>query len=101
MDAVEQIKEFVRFLEGSYKPKLLEAIRNGHNFLVIDFAELSEFSPKLAETLIDEPEAVIEAAEEAVKEIVEIKTKRFNVRLKSLPTAQSMLIRNIRSVHLN
>ena len=41
MEVDEQIKVFRDFIEQNYYPELLEAVRKGNNFLVLDFSLLS------------------------------------------------------------
>jgi len=38
MEVDEQIKVFRDFIEQNYYPELLEAVRKGNNFLVLDFS---------------------------------------------------------------
>ncbi|MBW3014905.1 minichromosome maintenance protein MCM [Candidatus Woesearchaeota archaeon] len=101
MDASEQIKRMQEFLESYQHAELLEKIRKGMNFHVIDFADLSEFDPDIAEELLENPHDIIKATEIAIEQFdLPEKVKRFNVRFKNLPESQKMLIRNIRSKHI-
>lgn len=100
MEAAKQIKRFEEFLESNYKAELLKKIRQGKNFLVIDFSELLKFDPDLADELLELPEETIMAAEEAVREIVDVEVKKFNIRLRNIPEDQRIMIRNIRSKHI-
>jgi len=100
MDAIDQIKEFEKFLESNYKAKLLKNIRNGKNYLIIDFAELAKLNHELADELLEDPEEVIKAGEEAVRDLVDTEIKKFNIRITNLPEDQKIMIRNIRSNHI-
>jgi len=102
MDAETQIVTFQDFLEQNYKAEILEAIRKGQAFVITDFTELSKFSPELAEDLLENPNEVIEAAEQAVKHFdLPDSMGRFFVRFSNLSAAQKYMIRDIRSKHID
>ncbi len=102
MDVEEQIKIFREFIEGNCYPQLLEAVRKGQTFLVLDFSELIKFNPELAEEILESPEDLLKAAELAVKEFdLPKKVLKFNVRLTNLPESQKIKVNEIRSKHLN
>jgi len=101
MDAAEQIKRFYEFLEKNYHNNLLETVRKGKNFFVIDFQELSRFDPELAEEILEQPEETIKAAEIAVEQFeLPRPVKRFRIRLTNIPEDQQVAIRHIRSNHI-
>src|SRR3989344_2639334 len=102
MDVEEQIKVLREFIEKNYYPQLLEAVRKGHSFLVMDFLELITLSPELAEEMLEAPEELLKAAELAVKEFdLPRKVSKFSVRFKNLPESQKVPISEIRSQQLN
>ena len=102
MDAVEQIKQFKEFLEEIYKAELSEGVRKGLTFISLNFDELSKFNPDLAEDLLDMPEETIKAAELAVEQFdLPKEVKNFKARFYNLPESQKIVIRNIRSKHIN
>jgi len=98
MELTERIRKFKEFIEKNYYSELLESVRRGENFLVIDFKKLVEFDHKLAEILLEEPENTLKAAEQSLEEF-DIKN-RFRIRVKNLPKSQKIMIRDIRSKHL-
>ena len=101
MEAAEQIKLFQEFIEENQHAEVLERVRKGENFLIIDFAELSKFNPELANELLDTPEEVIRAAEISIEQFdLPKKIKNFRVRFSNLPELQKIKIRNIRSKHI-
>jgi replicative DNA helicase Mcm len=101
MDASEQIKRFYNFLEKNYQSKILENIRKGKNFLVIDFSKLSTFDHELAEEILEQPEETIKAAEIAVEQFeLPNPIKRFRVRVTKIPEDQTVAIRHIRAMHI-
>lgn len=101
MEPAEQIRAFEEFLQLHYHQQLLEQVQKGHSFLVIDFITLSKFNPDLANLLLDQPEEVIKAAELSVQEFdLPKKVKDFKLRFQNLPETQNLMIRNIRSNHI-
>ncbi|MBS3176129.1 minichromosome maintenance protein MCM, partial [Candidatus Woesearchaeota archaeon] len=100
MDASQQISTFKELLESQYHAELLERIRKGQSWIEIDFAELSKFSPELADAFLDMPEEVLKAGELAVRQI-ESTSAEFSLRIFNLPESQRLQIRDIRSKHLN
>jgi len=102
MEVEEQIKIFREFIEQNYYPQLLEAVRKGQSFLVLDFSELIKFNTEICEELLESPEELLKAAELTIKEFdLPKKNSKFNVRLKNLPESQKISISEIRSKHLN
>ncbi|PIN86146.1 AAA family ATPase [Candidatus Woesearchaeota archaeon CG10_big_fil_rev_8_21_14_0_10_44_13] len=101
MELMDQIKRFAEFIELHHHAELLERVRKGSNFLVIDFTELSKFDPGLADLLLDQPEEVIKAAEVSVREFdLPEEAKNFKIRFSNLPETQKINIRDIRSEHI-
>jgi len=100
MEAVEQIKEFEKFLERDYKAQILESVRKGEKYFVVDFNNISKFNHELADKLLEEPEEVIKACEEAIKDIIDEDLSKFTIRINNLPESQKVMIRNIRSNHI-
>lgn len=98
LDAATQIELFKEFFENSFHAELLENIRRGKNRLVIEFDKLAQFSPELADLLLEEPENTLKAASIAVEQLEG--AKNFHVRFKELPDSQEIPIRNLRSNHL-
>ncbi len=102
MDVDEQIRIFREFIEQSYYPQLLEAVRKGESFLVLDFSELIKYNTEISEELLESPEELLKAAELAVKDFdLPKKVGKFTVRLRNLPESQKVTISEIRSKHLN
>src|SRR3989344_361760 len=102
MEVDEQIKLFKEFIETNYYPQLLESVRKGHSFLVLDFSELIKFNSELSEETLEQPEELLKASEIAIREFdLPKKITKFNIRLRNLPISQKVQISNIRSKHLN
>lgn len=101
MDVDEQIKVFREFIEQNYYPELLEAVRKGRNFLVLDFSELIKFNTEITEEILENPEELLKAAELAIKDFdLPKKISKFNARFTNLPDSQKIQISEIRSKHL-
>ncbi|MEM3092048.1 MAG: minichromosome maintenance protein MCM, partial [Candidatus Pacearchaeota archaeon] len=83
----------------SNKKEIGESIRKGKNVVFLDFMKLSEFSNKLAEEILINPEETLSLIELAIEEMGIITNAR--VRLFNLPKSQEIMIRNIRSKNLN
>ncbi|MEM2131135.1 MAG: minichromosome maintenance protein MCM [Candidatus Woesearchaeota archaeon] len=102
MEASEIIKKFFDFLEKNYLSEISEKAMKGETFLVVDFKLLMEFDPDLANLLLEEPEEVIKGAEYAIQQIdIGKELKNFSVRIKNLPLTTEVMIKDIRSIHLN
>ena len=94
-DLIIEAKNFF----DSHKKELGESLKKANNVVYLDFMELTEFSNKLAEEILTNPEETLSLVEIAIEESGLIKNAR--VRLKNLPKIHEMKVRNIRSKHLN
>ncbi len=95
------IQKVQEFLEKTQLEKLLEQVRLGENFLVVDFSELAKFDLELADLLLDQPDDVFKAGEIAVSQLdLGKEVNNFALRFVNLPHSAELMIRNIRSVHL-
>jgi len=98
VDANEQINTFYEFLQAEYQQDIIRQASKGNEFLKIDFALLSKFNPELAESLLENPEDVIRAAELAIGNFeIEGGVKNFKARFHNLPVSQNIPIRDIRA----
>jgi replicative DNA helicase Mcm len=102
MEVEEQIKVLREFIEQNYYPQLLEGVRKGQMYLVLDFSELVKFNTEISEELLESPEEVLKAGEMAVKEFdLPLKVQKFTIRLTNMPDSQKINVSDIRSKHLN
>ena len=102
MEVEEQIRNLRDFLERNYYPQLLEGVRKGQSFLVVDFAELIKFNTELSEEFLEAPVELLKAAEMAVKDFdLPTKVIKFNIRFTNFPDSQKVNVSDIRSKHLN
>ena len=100
-DTFSQIDEFKEFFESVYESDLIEISKKGSNFLVIDFSELSKFNVDLAEKVLNEPTEALLNAELALDQLGISFKKRLKLRFVNLPDSQKIMIRDIRSAHLD
>jgi len=101
MEAQEQIEKFKDFIEKDYLAVLTDNLRKDKKFLVVDFNEVSRFDPELADILLEQPEDSIKAAELAIEQLDLENSENTKVRFSNLPESQQIMVRNIRSKHLN
>jgi replicative DNA helicase Mcm len=83
----------------SYKEKLKTSLRDENSVIFIDFMEIAEETPFLSEEIVKNPEETLRSMEVAIEEMGLANNVR--VRLTNLPKSNDVLIRNIRSKHLN
>lgn len=76
-----------------------ESIRKGKSTIHLDFTKLTEFSNKLSEEILTNPEETLRIIEVAMEETGLVKNVR--VRLINVPRTQEIKVRNIRSRNLN
>jgi replicative DNA helicase Mcm len=101
MNTGEQIQKFAEFIDKYYGKDIFELVRKGLNYIVLDFSKLAKFCVELSEDILDNPDDTIRAAEIAVKQMDIGAQNQFRVRFSNLPETQKVLIKDIRSVHLN
>ncbi len=94
-DLIIEAKSFFDF----HKKELGESLRKGQSVIFLDFMKLTEFSNKLAEEILLNPEEALRMVELAIEESGLVSNVR--VRLFNLPKSQEMKVRNIRSKNLN
>jgi replicative DNA helicase Mcm len=94
-DIIIEAKSFFDF----HKKDLGESLRKGQNVIFLDFMKLTEFSNKLAEEILSNPEEALRTVELAIEESGLVSNVR--VRLFNLSKSQEVKVRNIRSKNLN
>ncbi|MBI4439812.1 hypothetical protein HY638_02470 [Candidatus Woesearchaeota archaeon] len=100
MEAKDQVKKFREFFEQHELDRLMQQVRSGKFWIEVDFLKLSMFEPELADSLIEDPEEVVKAAELAFAEFDFEDSKKCKVRFYNLVASQKMFIRNIRSTNI-
>jgi replicative DNA helicase Mcm len=102
METAQQISIFKDFIEHNYYDALLENVAAGRMFLPIEFSKLSKFDPFLADMLLDQPEEILAAAQQAIGQFdidPEI-SKKIKIRIFDLSRKEKIFIRDVRSKHI-
>jgi replicative DNA helicase Mcm len=94
-DLIIEAKKFFDF----YKKELGKSVRKGSSMVTLDFMRLTEFSNKLPDEILSNPEETLRLIELGIEETGLIKNAR--VRLVNVPKSQEIKVRNIRSRNLN
>jgi len=94
-DIIIEAKKFFDF----NKKELGRSIKKGSNVIYIDFMKLTEFSNKLSDEILLNPEETLSLIEQGIEESGLVKNVR--VRLINFPKSQEIKIRNIRSKNLD
>ncbi len=106
-DQKELIRKFRKLYEkDEYSSQIADIISevHGKKSIVIDYGELSEFDPEMAEILPDDPEFIIRAAEDAlfehIRETYDTERKGLHARFHTFPPSSKVSIRALRSEHV-
>ncbi|MBT4870060.1 MAG: minichromosome maintenance protein MCM [Candidatus Diapherotrites archaeon] len=100
------IERFEEFFNLEYKKEIEKIIESypESKSLIIDYKILERFDPILADELVDNPDAVLEAAHKAISEvnIPSLNVEEFKpfIRFSNLPKDSEPDLRNISSKHL-
>jgi len=94
-DLLTEAKNFF----SATKKEIIGTVREGERVIHLPFSRLAQFSPELADNLIDAPEETIALLENALEESELVKNPR--VRLLDIPQTMHTRIRNIRAKHLD
>lgn len=89
---------FDEFLRERYYVALDKASRE-EAALIVDFNDVDRFDPIIADQLLEMPEKVLQAFNEAAQRLSEADYK-INVRVRNLPERRSVRIRNLRAKHM-
>ena len=105
-EVVDRFKEFYEAYPDVSEPKYKKLIdkmkMEGKSSLDINFDDVIDFDFDLSEQLLSEPEQILSAPSEALKETYGAETeKRLTARFLNLPSKDRVDIRDIRAVHIN
>src|SRR3990167_4044567 len=101
MEEADRIKLFIDLFERRYLSKIQENTRLGKKRVTIEFNDISEFNPELAELLLDQPEDTIKCAEFALEQMDIEGINNTKVRIRNLPESTKIRIRDLRAKNLN
>ena len=93
-EIIVEAKGFFNF----YKKEIGDAIRKEQKIVYINFNDLSSFSHKLSDALLERPEEIIVLMESAFEETGLV--KNIKIRFIDLPETNYVKIRDIRAKHL-
>ncbi len=82
-----------------YKREIGEFLKRDNRVIPLNFMKLTEFSNKLSDEILADPEKTIEIIESAIQDVWTISGVR--IRLSNLPESSQIKIRNLRSRHLD
>ncbi len=94
-ELINEAKNFFEF----HKKEIGDSLRKWKNAIYLDFSKISEFSNKLSEEILVNPEETQGLIEVAIEELGLISNVR--VRFMNLPKSQEIKVREIRSKNLN
>ncbi|MBU4069413.1 MAG: hypothetical protein KJ646_00350 [Nanoarchaeota archaeon] len=94
-DLLIEAKNFFDF----HKKELGKSIRDETNVINLNFIQLTEFSNKLSDEILANPEDTLKIVEQAIEQSSLVDNVR--VRLTNMSKSQEIKIRNLRSRHLN
>ncbi|MEM5879432.1 MAG: LAGLIDADG family homing endonuclease [Candidatus Aenigmatarchaeota archaeon] len=100
MEREEIVEKFAEFLREYYYNELVSAATEGKKSLLIDFSVLDKFNPELASYLLENPEEVLSAAENSLRQIDLPGQTTLRIRIFNLPEERQIRIRNIRAEHI-
>lgn len=113
LNIVDRFVDFLKVYEekpGDYKYRreIARMAIERRISVTIDFMDLLSFDEELASLLVEKPREVLEAASEAIREVLRIedpeyasRVKRLYARVRGLPETLHVPLRGIRAVHLN
>jgi len=101
------VEKFEAFFEQVYKKEIQRLVEKypETKSLNIDFKQLEKFDFQLADDLIEKPDYLLDAAQQAIQKIdipaLDLDEFKPHIRFYNLPKDREPLIRNISSSHLN
>ncbi len=100
------IERFEEFYNAEYKKQIERIIESypQERSIVVDFKALEKFDPILADELLDNPDTILEAAQNAIQNIhiPTLTTEAFkpHVRFTNLPKDSEIDVKNLSSKHI-
>lgn len=95
---VELVDRLEDFIKTKYYNELQKCLRE-ERILVIDFSDMDRFDPIAADQLLEDPDNVLKAFDEAAKHAA-MEDDNITVRIRNLPESRFIRIRNIRAKHM-
>ncbi len=100
MKGEEIVENLAEFLMEFYYDELTNVIIEGKKSINVDFSLLDKFDTDVADYLLENPEEVMLAADDAVKQIDLPGEPKLKIRFFNLPESREIRIRNVRAAHI-
>jgi len=100
MEREEVVEKLAEFLKEYYYNELISATTENKKSILVDFSILDKFNPELSDYLLENPDEVLDAAEESLKQIDLPGEVKLRIRIFNLPESKQIRIRNIRAEHI-
>jgi len=101
MEQEELVERFSEFFNEFYIDDLVTALTENKKSIEVDFSLLDKFDVEVADYLFENPEEVVRAAEDAVKQIdTGLADAKLRIRFFNMPSSKEIRIRNIRAEHI-
>lgn len=104
---MEKLTEVLEsFFSKFYKNDILEAVREGRNFIVINYSLLERFDSEVADMVITKPQEFLDKANEVVRDEAvkgsyeEAEKIKIVVRIMGVPDSHKLRIRDLRHYHI-
>jgi len=94
------IEKFSEFLREYYYNELLTAYNENKKSVYIEFDLIDKFDTELADALLDNPQEILEYAEQSLSQIDLPGEVKLKIRVLSLSEENEIRIRNIRAEHI-
>lgn len=100
MEKEDIIEKFSEFFREYYYNEIITVVSEGKKSISIDYSSISKFDSELADYLLENPDEVLEYAEQATSQMDLAADAKFRVRIFNLPEDKQVRIRSIRSEHI-
>ncbi len=89
------------FVGEKLKQKLKEIISTNKSSVLVNFDEIDDFSPELGDYFLIKPEEALDSMKSAITDLSQLyRDLNLDIRIRNLPENAVVLIRNIRSRHI-
>jgi len=95
--SVELTDKLDEFLREKYQSDIVDATKEDKS-IIIDYGQLDRFDTLIADQLLEDPETITNALNEAASKIAF--DEKIAVRIRNLPVSRNIRIRNLRAKHL-
>lgn len=99
--STEEIESFEKFFRQFYEKEMMKTAAEGKKSFIVDFSLLDKFDPNLADKMLNDPVAILDAARKSIR-FVDLPegSVELEPRFSNLPQSQNIRIRDLRSEHI-